>query len=64
MRFQFKLYKFAELMLVIDVRNLMDTSGLAFENTVKIERFKRLIYMPMIFFILLYQKAYLPYKPA
>jgi len=64
MRFQFTLYKFAVLVLVIDISNLMNNSGLGFENTIKIERFTSLIYMSMTFFILLYQKVYLPHKPA
>jgi len=34
MTFQFTLFKFAVLVLVIEGSNLMDTSGLASENTI------------------------------
>ena len=43
MTFQFTVYKFAVLLLVTDGSNLMDTSDLASERTIKIERFNSLI---------------------
>jgi hypothetical protein len=52
MTFQFTLFKFAVLVLIIEGSNLVDTSGLVSENAIKIERFNSLIYTPMTFFIL------------